>query len=529
MKTKRRNVVGARLAAETGLLVGVLLLAGCTRKEHINLFTGTAAQEALTELSKKFTQPAKALNVEITPDKLTLQVQDPAQPSHVDEYSFEHEYLLEDRIHHINLSGPTPVQLSLINNKLEENLFNLADVNIAGTAETAKAALQRSGVEAGAVVTARIQRHLYLIPVATCGDVEWDISVKSDREYANAFADAKGRITHLNLDGTNRAKNLDLYADNKELQNIVGMMRETLGARPGILKLRVNNNSIVFDARNPRKPTRLMSFFANLNGVLMQMDAFNGGPGAPQLPDSRFFAVDDGNWSRLPDMLKQASAKLAIPNGRLHAVTLAKPTFESEAQALRWTIEISDNEGEDGEVEFDPQGTLTHVKLPKGRRAPVNLLEAAAMKEAIAGIKKTFGPHARLIELNFNDHHVLITAKNPKKPGKLRDYLFDEDHFADFPGTDMTPFYRDLQDISFFDLDEVEATLPPKLAGLEKTAIERLKLAGGKIDQILVARQMKMQPPGPKVTVEIRVTDASDKSGSVTFDLDGNVVRMMTP
>jgi len=42
-----------------------------------------------------------------------------------------------------------------------------------------------------------------------------------------------------------------------------------------------------------------MSFTANLNGVLMRGDAFNGGPGAPQLPNDRFFAVDDVDWSRI--------------------------------------------------------------------------------------------------------------------------------------------------------------------------------------------------------------------------------------
>jgi len=512
MKTKQRDVVGLRLAGCAGIFIGLLLPTGCTKKERVNLFEGSAAQEALTELSTKFTQPARALNLEITPLKLTVRVQDPAQSGHVDEYSYEHRYLLVDRIHQVSVSGPRPVQLDLINPKLEENLFNLGDVNIAGTAETA-----------------RIQRQLHLIPVATRGDVEWDFSVKSDREYASVYADAKGRITRLNLDGTDRAKNLDLFADNKELLHIVGMMRETLGSKPGILKLTLNRNLIAFDARNPRKPARLMSFRANLNGVLMQMDAFSGGPGAPPLPDGRFFGVDEVDWTRVPEIQKQAAAKLAIPNGKLYKVTLAKPTFEGEAQPLGWTIEIKDDEGEDGEVEFDPRGSVTHVTLPKSRRAEVKMFDAAGMTQAIEGMKRTFGAHARIIELAFDDHHATITAGNPKKPGRLRDFMFDGDHFADFAGTDMTPFYRELQDASFFDLDEIQSTLPPQLAELEKAAIKRLKLKDGKLNRIVVARQQKMQPPGAKVAVEMRVKDSTDREGSVTFDLQGNIVRVMTP
>ena len=45
------------------LLTGVVLLAGCSKQKWVNLFEEGKAQEALTELSKKFSQPAKILNV----------------------------------------------------------------------------------------------------------------------------------------------------------------------------------------------------------------------------------------------------------------------------------------------------------------------------------------------------------------------------------------------------------------------------------------------------------------------------------
>ena len=511
------------------LLAGVVLLAGCSKQKRVNLFEEGKAQEALTELSKKISQPAKVLNMDITPLSLTIQVQDPAQPSHVDVYSLEHSYLLEDRYHDVSISGPKPVQLSLINDNLEENLFNLNDVNIAGVAATAKSALEHTALEGGGIASIHIQRRLFLIPVATCGDVDWEISVKSDREYATAHADAKGRITRLNLDGTNRAKNLNLYADNKELLGIVATMRETFGSTRGILKLHLNRNFLGFDARDPQKPKRLMSFTANLNGVLMGMDAFNGGPGAPQLPDDRFFGVDDVDWAKVPEMLKQAQAKLEIAKGRLYAVSLVKPTLGGEAQPLRWTVDIRDGEGEDGEVEFDPHGVVTHVKLPKNRSVAVNTFEPEGAKQVITGIKQTFGAHAKLIELAFSGSRATIVARDPKQPAKIRDWLYDDDHFADFKGSDQTPFYRNLQESSFFDLDEVEAALPHLLPKLEKAALERLKMPDGKVERITFCRQQKMQPPSPKVTIQINVQGADGKSGWVSYDLQGNFVHVMTP
>jgi hypothetical protein len=511
------------------LLATMVLLTACGGDvKQVNLFEGTAAQDAMTELSKKIGHPARALNVDITPLSLTLRVQDPAQPSHIDEYSLEHEYMFKGYYHHVNLSGPKPVQLTLINNNLEENLFDLSDVNIAGTSETSKSAVNRTALEGGAVAAIHIQRHLFLIPSAHCGDVEWEIHVKSDREYASAYADAKGHINRLNLDGTNRAKNLNLFADVKEVQHIIGMMREVFGSTPGILKLHLNKNFLGFDARDPQKPKRLMSFTANLNGVMMGLDAFGGGPGAQQLPDDRFFAVDDVDWSCIPDILKQAQLKLDIPKGRLYGVTLGKPTFGGSAQPLRWTVEIRDDEGENGEVEFDPRGAVMQVKLPKSRQVRVSMFEPDGAAKAILGIKKTFGPHAKLIELCFYEHRAIITAPNPKQPGRLRDFLYDKDHFADLPGTDMTPFYRGLKAESSFDLDEIEAAFSPMLAQLEKTTLERLKITDGKIERITVAKQLKMQPINPNVTIEIRA-ESGDKNGWVTFDMQGKVVSVMTP
>ena len=513
------------------LFTTMVLLTGCGGdQKQVNLFEGTAAQEAMTELSKKIGHPARALNADITPLSLIVRVQDPAHPSHIDEYGLEHIYALNGFLHYVNLYGPKPVQPTLINNNLEENLFDLSDVNIAGTAEASKSAVDRTAIEDGTVTTIHIQRHLFLIPSARCGDVEWEIDVKSDREYANAYADTKGHINHLNLDGTNRAKNLNLFADVKEVQHIVGMMREVFGGSPAILKLHLNKNYLGFDARDPQKPKRLMSFTANLNGVLMGLDAFKGGPGAPQLPNDRFFAVDDVDWSRIPDILKQAQLKLEIRNGSLYMVTLEKPTLAGTAQALRWKVEIRDGEGENGSVEFDPKGAVRQVRLPDSRRVPVNMFEPDGAGKAILGIKKTFGPHAKLIELQFEEHRAHITAPNPQQPGHLLSFLYDDDHFVDI-GSDMTPFYRNhgFSAESFFDLDEIEAALSRKLVQMEKITLERLKITGGKIDHITITKHPITQAVNSKVTIEIGEKTVDEKTGLVTFDLQGNVVSMRTP
>jgi hypothetical protein len=512
------------LAAKTTwalLLTAALLLTGCGDGTRVNMFEGTTTQHAMTELTQKIGHPAKTYDLEITPLSLAIRVQDPAKPSHIDEYKIEHHYALNNLLHHAAVTGPTPYQPNLMNNKLEENLFDLSEINLAAVAETAKAAVDRCGLEEGGVVESiHIQRHQYLLPKPSSGAVEWDIQVRSDRESANAYADAKGRIERLNLDGANRARNLDLYADGKELANVVGMTRDVFGKNPALSRMVVYQHYLSFQALDPKKPKRIMSFLANLNGVSMQLQAsYNG----RETAESRFFALDDADWSRLPEILTRAPMELQMPKGSVSLVTLEKPTFEGDALPLRWTVDVKDDSGEDGSAEFDAKGKLVHLNLPKSRRVHLSLFEPDGAAKAIVGIKERFGAHARLMELSFDEQNATVIAYNPKQPGRLRDFIYQEDAFLDYPGSDMTTFYRGFDSESFFDLDEIEAAFPRKLAQFKQTALERLRVPGAKIERITITRHPKMQQRTPKVTVEVRAYNGSD-GGWVIFDLQGNII-----
>lgn len=234
------------------LLLMVTLLGGCGSRDRVNMFEGTAAQDALAELAKKIGHLVRALKVEMTPLAFSVQVQDPTKPMNVDEYRLEHIYALNDYIRYVNITGPTAVQLNLSDPKLEHNLFDLDSTNIAATAAAAKEAIQRTGVTDGRVSEVDIQRQLFLLPSAHCGDVEWSISVKSDREYATAFGDAQGRIARLNIDGTNRAKNLDLFTDATELQNFIGTIHGIFGSNPSIKRLLLYHRSLACQGRTPK-------------------------------------------------------------------------------------------------------------------------------------------------------------------------------------------------------------------------------------------------------------------------------------
>lgn len=521
-----------RTAVRAMLVAVAVLLAGCGgtvgEQKRINLFEGSAAQEAMTALAGKIGHPAKVLSINITPLSLSVLVQDPAQPMRINEYGIEHVYWLDGLYHQARLYGPKAVQPTLVHSNVKDNLFDLSEVNVAGVPAAAAAAVNRVAIEGGTALAIRIQRRLFLVPTAHCGDIEWEIKVRSDREHASAYADAKGHLTRVNLDGTNRARNLNLLADAKELQYVVGLVRETFGKTPSIAKLYLNSNFLSLEARDPQKPKRLMTFTANLNGVQMRSDALEGGSAGQPFPEDRFFAVDDADWGCIPEVLRQARIKLDMPKGSLYKFTLGKPVFGGAAQPVRWTVVIQNEEGERGEVEFDARGTVAQVRLPADKQIQSSMFQPHGAGKAILGIQKVFGPHAKLIELQFAERYAAITAYSPSQPGQLREFLYQEDHFVDLPTSNLASFYRGLKPESAFDLDEIAAAFLPKLQQLERTALQRMRLTDGKIESITITRHPKMRPASKRVTIEINVANG-DQNGRVSFDLQGNIVSVTAP
>src|SRR5436190_21293708 len=105
------------------LILGTLFLSICSVRAAQTLFEGTSSQEAVAKLSEKLKAPVRVLKIEIQPETLSIQVQDPAAPTQVNEYSYQKLTGLTSMLLP-SVTGPRPVRLNLINPNLEENLFD---------------------------------------------------------------------------------------------------------------------------------------------------------------------------------------------------------------------------------------------------------------------------------------------------------------------------------------------------------------------------------------------------------------------
>ena len=171
-------------------LVAAVLLIACGSKQPPTLFEGTTAQDAVNQITAKLSRPIRVLQIEITPNSLSMQIQDSTALNHVDEYRYNQAGIL----HRDSVSGPRPVQLSLINPKLEENLYNIEEVSLIAVPDTIREALKRIALEGGGMVERiEIKRRVSIIPVPQNGDVRWTISVRSPRETATAYSGLSGQ------------------------------------------------------------------------------------------------------------------------------------------------------------------------------------------------------------------------------------------------------------------------------------------------------------------------------------------------
>lgn len=203
--------------------------------------------------------------------------------------------------------GPTPVRLHLINPNLEENLFNLDQVDLSAVPTAVRYAVQRVALDGGgAVQSIKIQRHIRILPQPSSGDIEWRIAVGGPRESATAYADAQGNVTHLDLTGTRRAETLDYTQDAQTLADAIGRIRDQFGAGPIYKKISVSRLSVGVTVRDPNDPKETHGYTCDLNGIhgslveglQLKMPKILSQFAEP----TEFFSIDDIDWSRVPSI-----------------------------------------------------------------------------------------------------------------------------------------------------------------------------------------------------------------------------------
>lgn len=356
------TVLKSKLLRPVALVLFSLLLGSCKMGAPESMLTEQSFKEAVAALQLLIGQRTRTFRIDIDDGDFTLQMQDPAAQSHIDVWT-RYRMTYRDIISWEGISGPDPVEPTLINPKLEENLFNLAEIDFAAWPKLEQAAIERAGLQDPAHVTkVNIQRRIYLIPSPSNGEVRWTLDVRSGRESASIFANAKGVVTGGNFDGTLRAQNLDMYKGGKPLADAIAEIRATLGAGPKIRRFNFSDRHLWFTGASPTYPGKVGEWKWNLNGMLYSGDDSIQTPN-PGMPVA-LFSVDEVDWSILPKVMAAAIQALKMPRGHVDGIHITKPG--NPAKAVEWEVWVTDR-SDRGWVMASNSGEVLRVHPPQGR------------------------------------------------------------------------------------------------------------------------------------------------------------------
>jgi hypothetical protein len=530
MHDRLRNIVaGARL-----LLAGAVIvlfaphqaIAGFTDSESDLTF-------AISALRSNLGAHPRVLKIEIERDVVTIEVQDPGNASHIDQWRYGAflQFLPLKR-----LSGPSPVDPTLINPDLEANLFDLDDVDFSAFGRLSAAAIARAKLQDAAAITRiEIARQIYILPKPSSGDVRWTLHVDSGRERADIYANARGEIIGSDLSGTQRARTLNLLAEPELLTDAAGAARTVFGTGTVLTKVGIDAKSVSFATNIPDHslskifvslPTTA-SYTWDLDGLRQRLGniaidvQMGAAPAAP-------FAVDDVNWTLFGKLELDALAKVAIPHASVTHLGVEKSTDLPGGAALVLTVEVTAPGGEITTVVADTKGQIVRVVLPESRRPKVDWLAPVTLANAIKRVGPIFGANVKIASIVMEDRGGRITVDDPANSGKASTFDFTSDSVNRSPisfSFDSAGPRFSLADLAGF--DEI------KIATLETLA--RQKITVGKpawLESVTIGPHPFVRSAGAHA-IEIRFRDIEVDSVKaeycwIVFDFNGRVLDFVT-
>ena len=325
------------------------------------MFEGTAMSDAATAFKKKLGGPFKALNVQINPDSVILRAQDPKQPTNVDEYQYS------AFLH--SVSGPRPVELSSLENNLDNTLFDFDSVNWTATESLAHDAIERTRINDAKIVKMTVERALAIGSAVTkSGTLGWTIEVNSSREHATAYADAQGKITKLDLSHTSRAANFNLLTA-EALREAVSQIDANFGGHTLVMDIGVRDKALYFKAQDPNTK-EINQYSYDINGitrdVIMDLGATDQDVRKIQRGhkiEEVLFELDSIKLEQAPELGQRALQRVALENARIDSVHVKREEQIQTKQLLTfWQIECQAHR-KWGTVFYDMNGKELGVEI----------------------------------------------------------------------------------------------------------------------------------------------------------------------
>jgi len=516
-------------------LIGAVLLASGGSAEASFIDDSSNFSLAISVLRGAIGAHARVLKIEGDANGIEIEVQDPKNPSHIDRWRYSIvNYLGMIPLRH--LTGPEPVDPTLINPHIEANLFDLDSIEFSAAQKLIEAGIARAHLQDAAKVThMEIERQAYILPQPSSGDVRWTLHIDSGRERADIIANARGVIVGADLSGTQRAKMLNILKEPELAADAATAFRATIGPQSVLTRIGIEGKTISF-ATNMRDQSlaRLGSglpataaFTWDLNGLQQRLGTIDVSAqiGTPQ-PSS--FSVDDIDWTIVGKLERDAIARAAIPQASVQHIGLGASTDQPGPPTLAWNVEIAEPSGEVTTVVADKTGAIERVDLPESRRPKIDWLDPKALAGAIARVGAIFGQNARIASIVAEGRRGRITVDEPAHGGQAATFDFIGDGVSragiSFALDSMGPRF------TVADLAELNEQ---KLAALQADAFKRLSgTRKAYLESVTIGAHPFVRQAGAHA-IEVRLRDIPEDSVKaeyawIVYDFGGRVLDFST-
>ena len=399
-----------------------LSLSGCVDAPDPFISSQPEIIAAVEALCGSMGAAPRVLRIEIGPNEVAIDAQDPQNRGHVDRWRVAR--MVIGPFAFARLIGPEAVSLNLLNPDLEANLFDLNSVKFSETAKLSQAAIKRAQLQDEAIVARmEIVRQTYILPQPGSGDVRWRLRIDSGREHAEVVADVNGAIVGANLEGTLRAQNLNIFNEPNIVAQAVDEYRATIGADVPLKQVEITARHVDFVTRQKAKtfggsgPPEFARYHWDLSGMKnalvgdMDMDAMLKRAGPPP------FSINDVDWRLAGQIKAQALAKVALPGARADEIFVRFDREAAGAPVLVWEVRVIDPEGTTMVV-ANVKGDIRRVDLPANRRKKVVFTEPAALAAAIVRMQAELPPETPVAQLFVDNDRGFLVIDDAASGGK---------------------------------------------------------------------------------------------------------------
>jgi hypothetical protein len=512
-------------------LIGAVLLASGTSARASFIDDGATFSLAISVLRGAIGEHARVLKIEGDGNGIEIEAQDPHNPRHIDHWRYGIINYL-GMIPLRRLTGPEPVDPTLINPDLEANLFDLDAVQFSALPKLIDAAIARARLQDAAKIThMEIQRQIYLLPEPSSGDIRWTLRIDSGRERAGIIANAQGTIIGTDLAGTDRARTLNILKEPVLAADAATAFRDNVGDQSVLTRIGIEAKSVSFGtnirdqslARLGSSLPATATFTWDLNGLQRRLGTIdvNAQMGTPALAS---FSVNDVDWTMLGKLESDALAKAAIPQASIKHVGLAMATDQPGQPALDWVVEIIEPSGEVTKVIADKTGAIVRVDLPESRRPKIDWRDPKVLASTIARVGAIFGTDVKIASIVADDQRGRITVDDPAHGGQAATFDFTTDGVA----RAGISFSLDSMG-SRFSLSDLAALNAQKLAELQADAFKRL--SGSRtayLDSVTIGAHPFVRQAGARA-IEIRLRNLQQDSPKaeyawIVYDFSGRML-----